>query len=37
MANILLFAVVNHISLASGKPYESAPPGAGIRGSDRHE
>src|SRR5262245_33331510 len=30
MANILLFATVNHISLAPGKSYESAPPGIGI-------
>jgi hypothetical protein len=31
MANILLFAMVNHISPASGKPFESAPAGLGIR------
>jgi hypothetical protein len=31
MANILLFAMVNHISPASGKSFESAPAGLGIR------
>jgi hypothetical protein len=30
MANILLFAMVNHISPASGKSFESAPAGLGI-------
>jgi hypothetical protein len=30
MANILLFAMMNHISPASGKSFESAPAGAGI-------
>jgi hypothetical protein len=31
MANILLFAMVNHSSPASGKAFESAPAGAGIK------
>jgi hypothetical protein len=31
MANILLFATVNHIRPASGKSFESAPAGLGIR------
>jgi hypothetical protein len=31
MANILLFAMVNHISPASGKSFESAPAGLGIK------
>jgi hypothetical protein len=30
MANILLFAILNHTSLASGKSFESAPAGLGI-------
>ena len=30
MASILLFATVNHINAASGKPYESRSQGAGI-------
>jgi len=30
MASILLFAMVNHISPASGKPYESRTEGVGI-------
>jgi hypothetical protein len=32
MADILLFAMVNHISTASGKLYESEPTGIGITG-----
>jgi hypothetical protein len=35
MANILLFAMVNHISPASRKSFESAPAGAGIRQASR--
>jgi hypothetical protein len=33
MASILLFATVNHISPASGKPRESRTEGVGIRAS----